>query len=155
LIGGLEFFYPARMRLAGFKAALTEAGLQVDPTFIRSVGMHASAAYVETLALLALQTPPTALIAGGNLTLVGMLQALQERGIVVGRDIAIVGCDDTALTRLYTPPITVITRELRLLGETAARLLLETMEHGGGRTVTLPTQLVVRASSVCPPGRPD
>ena len=70
---------------------------------------------------------------------------------MISRDIAIVGCDDTALTRLYTPPITAITRDLRLLGETAARLLLETMNQGGGRTVTLPTQLVIRGSSICSP----
>jgi LacI family transcriptional regulator len=151
LIGGPEFFYPARMRLAGLKAGLDEAGLQAEPSLIRSVGMQASAAYIETLSLLSYPSPPTALIAGGNLILVGMLQALQERGIVVGRDIAIVGCDDTALTRLYTPPITVITRDLRLLGEIAARLLLETMNQGGGRTTTLPTRLVIRGSSMCSP----
>jgi LacI family transcriptional regulator len=148
LVGGLEFFYPARMRLAGFRAALAEAGLSIDPGLVRSAGMHASVAYVETLALLTQPAPPTALIAGGNLILMGMLQALQERGVAVGHDIALVGCDDTALTRLYTPPITAITRDLRLLGETAARLLLETMHRSGGRTITLPTQLVVRASSV-------
>lgn len=148
LVGGFEFFYPASQRLVGFKKALHSAGRPVDPTLMRSAGMNASAAYIETLALLSSQNPPTALIAGGNLPLVGMLQAMQERGVAVGRDIALVGCDDTALTRLYTPPITTITRDLRLLGETAARLLIETMKQKGRKIVTLPTKLAVRESSI-------
>jgi LacI family transcriptional regulator len=113
--------------------------------------MHESAGYVETLALLGRSKPPTALIAGGNLILVGVLQALQERDILVGRDIALVGCDDTSLARLYRPSISVIARDLAVMGETAARLLLETMNQGGGRVITLPTRLIVRESSSCRP----
>jgi LacI family transcriptional regulator len=150
LIGGPEFFDPARERLRGFSDAFCEARVSVDPALVRSVGMHESAGYVETLALLTHPNPPTALIAGGNLILIGVLKALRERGIAIGHDLALVGCDDIDLARLYVPSITVIARDLRLLGETAARLLLETMQQGGGSLVTLPTRLVVRESSVHP-----
>lgn len=83
------------------------------------------AGYQGMLSLLRLAQPPTALIAGGNLILAGVLQALQERQVQMGRDLALVGCDDTKLTRLYRPSISVTARDPALLGETAAQLLLE------------------------------
>lgn len=146
LIGGKDFF-PARARLEGFYNGMQQAGLTVDQTLIRSSGMTKAVGYSETLALLAATPRPTALIAGGNLILAGVLQAIQELKIPVGRDLALVGCDDTELTRLYNPAITVIARDLALMGETAARLLLETINDGGGKTVVLPSQLLIRQSS--------
>lgn len=147
LIGGAAHFPPAAARLAGFHDALTEAGLASDPQLVRSVGMDRDVGYQETHQLLALPDPPTALIAGGNLILAGVLQALQERAIQIGHDLALIGCDDTELTRLHTPPITVVARNLAQIGETAAELLLKLMHGHKRETVLLPTQLLSRASS--------
>lgn len=152
-VGGPEHFYPARERLAGFQSMLRDAGIKVDARLVRAVGMHESVGYVETLNLLRLDNPPTALIAGGNLILAGVLQALHERNLMIGRDIALVGCDDIDLARLYHPSITVIARDLNLFGETAAQLMIETIEKGGERTLTLPSALVIRDSSKCVPHR--
>lgn len=150
-ISAPEFFYPAQARLQGFQAGLAAANLPGDPTLIRLVGMSKEVGYQETDALLTLPAPPTALIAGGNLILAGVLQALQERQVAVGRDLALIGCDDTELTRLYNPAITVVARDLGQLGESAARLLLATMAQQGRQMVVLPTQLVIRQSSRCAP----
>ncbi|MEZ4734373.1 MAG: LacI family DNA-binding transcriptional regulator [Caldilineaceae bacterium] len=153
LIGGPDTFHPARARLAGFQAAFAEAGLPVEPALVRSVGMSQQVGYQETQALFALAHPPTALIAGGNLILTGVLQALHEMNVVIGRDLALIGCDDTDLTRLHTPSITVVARDLNLIGETAAELLLHVVRHKPAETVVLPTQLLVRESSTCAPVR--
>lgn len=152
-ISAPEFFDPARARRQGFQAGLAAANLPVDATLVRLVGMSKEVGYQETHALLNLAAPPTALIAGGNLILAGVLQALQERQMQVGRDLALIGCDDTELTRLYNPAISVVARDLALLGESAAHLLLETMAQKGRQTRVLPTQLVVRQSSLCRPGK--
>jgi DNA-binding LacI/PurR family transcriptional regulator len=151
LIGGPVHFDPARARLDGFYAGFAEAGVTVDQTLVRAVGMNQQVGYQEAQALFALAHPPTALIAGGNLILSGVLQALHERELVIGRDLALIGCDDTDLTRLHTPSITVVARDLGLIGETAARLLLNLLLHKRTETVVLPTQLLVRESSTCPP----
>ncbi|MEZ4865663.1 MAG: LacI family DNA-binding transcriptional regulator [Caldilineaceae bacterium] len=151
LIGGPESFHPAQARLAGYYAALHAAGIAVDPTLVRSVGMTATAGYEETRSLFALAHPPTALVAGGNLILTGVLQALHELGVRIGQELALIGCDDTDLSRLHTPSITVVARDLGLIGETAARLLLTAMHQKGGETVLLPTQLLIRQSSTCSP----
>lgn len=152
LVNGPPFFDPSRARRQGFQQAMHAAHLTVEPSFVRTKGMDKNSGYQETCALLALPQRPTAIIAGGNLILTGVLQALQEHHIQVGCDMALIGCDDTDLTRLYSPAITVIARDLSLLGETAARLLVENMNTGsGGKSILLPTQLVIRASSLCPP----
>lgn len=153
LIGGPDAFDPAQARLLGFQAAFAEAGVPVEQALVRSVGMNQQVGYQETQALFALAQPPTALIAGGNLILTGVLQALHEMGVVIGRDLALIGCDDTDLTRLHTPSITVVARDLDQIGETAARLLLHVMRHKPAETVMLPTQLLVRESSTCAPVR--
>lgn len=153
LIGGPDHFYPARARLDGYYAGFAEAGLPVDHTLVHAVGMQQQVGYQETHALFALADPPTALFAAGNLILTGVLQALREVGVTIGRDLALVGCDDTDLTRFHTPSITTVARDLDLIGETAARLLLSVMRHKRGETVVLPTQLLVRESSTGAPRR--
>lgn len=70
---------------------------------------------------------------------------------MIGRQVALIGCDDTDLTRLHTPSITIVARDLGEIGETSARLLLNLMHHKRAETVILPTQLLVRESSTCAP----
>lgn len=147
LLGGPEWWWPARERLRAYLAGLREAGLVPAPQLIRSVAMSAELSHAATDALFQLAHPPTALIVGGNVLLLGALRALQGRGCVVGRDVALVGADDLDLTQFYSPPITVIARDLRLRGEVAVQLLLETIRQQRGRAIMLPTTLIVRASS--------
>lgn len=155
LIGGPSTWRPTRERLQGYLAGLQAAGIAPEPALIRNMAMSQAVGYVEMTTLLTAARPPTALIAGGNLIVAGVLRALQEHGVGVGRDLALVGCDDIDITQLYNPPITVVARDLTMLGEAAARLLIETIARAGGRVVTLPTQLVVRQSSAAgPPAEP-
>ncbi len=153
LVGGPEYFDPAAMRLAGYRRAVEAAGVGFDPGLVRSCGMGRDAGYAATCDLMATH-PPTALIAGGNLILAGVLQALKEVGVTIGRDLALVGCDDTDLTRLHTPSITVIARDLAAVGRVAATALLKTIEQGDTETIVLPTRLEVRESSQCGPLSP-
>jgi LacI family transcriptional regulator len=147
LICGQSWWWPARERLSAFQSACAAAGLPPEPGLVRSVTMSAANAYAETVALLTASVPPTALIVGGNNLLLGVLRALQAHQCVAGRDLALIGADDLDLTQLYSPPITVIARDLARLGEMAVQLLSETIRSGAGQAVTLPTQLIVRNSS--------
>lgn len=154
LIGGPEWWWPARERMRAYLDGLHEAGLAPVPELIRSVAMSAERAHAEAEALLRLAHPPTALIVGGNILLLGVLRALQGRGCAVGRDLALVGADDLDLTQLYSPPITVMARDLALRGEAAVRLLIETIRQQPGRAIMLPTTLIVRESSTLRQGVP-
>jgi LacI family transcriptional regulator len=147
LVNGFTNVRPFRERLAGYQAGLQTAGITSQPDLVSSVPVAESAGYVQTQMLLDMPDPPSAIIAGANVLLLGILKLVQERRLVIGRDVALVGCDDLDIARLYTPPITVVARDLSMLGETAAHLLIQTIESGHGRTVNLPTYLLVRGSS--------
>ena len=93
----------------------------------------AAAAEAETLRALDGAAPPTALLAGGLALLTGTLRALDKRGLVPGRDIALVGWDDGPLAELSRPPLAVVDRDPRALGAAAATLALKRLGHGGVR----------------------
>lgn len=64
----------------------------------------AAVAEAEVLRLLDSTARPTALLAGGLQLLIGALRALDRRGLIPGRDIALVGWDDGPLPELSRPP---------------------------------------------------
>ncbi len=149
-IGGPEKFYPTQRRFSAYRDAMRLSGMTLRPELIRFSSFTETDACAEAHLLLRNNPPPTALIVAGNIILIGALQALQDRDLPVGRDMALVACDDIHLTQLYRPPITVIRRDLNLLGKTAARLLLQGIRDSGNRTervIKLATQLIVREST--------
>lgn len=93
--------------------------------------------------------PPTAVITGANLQLVGVLHTLQRLGLTVGRDVAVAACDDVPIASLHNPPITVVARDTRQLGREAAGLLLARLAQPqkAFQTLHLPTEVVIRRST--------
>lgn len=149
-IGGPENFYPTQQRFIGYQQALTESGIPIKRELVRFTAFTETDAFAEALVLFGHNPLPTALIVAGNIILVGTLLALHDMGLKVGQNLALVACDDINLTKLYRPPITAITRDLNLLGKTAARLLLQGIQDKEGRTehiIKLPTKLIIRESS--------
>ncbi|MEE9533638.1 MAG: substrate-binding domain-containing protein, partial [Acidimicrobiia bacterium] len=84
-----------------------------------------------------------------NRILVGVLRTLQRNRVKVGKDLALISCDDIPLSELYAPPITVVARDNRLQGQIAAELMLERLQgkDPGPRRVVIPTELVLREST--------
>lgn len=149
-IGGPEHTRVFRERLHGLCLGLQEAGLPLEAELVHEVPLHAEAGEAAAHALLAAAKPPTAIIAAGNILVSGVMRALRSRQLVPGRDLALVGADDIESARLATPAVTVIGRDMPLLGRSAARLLLAMIGGGPGRQViSLPTWLVVRESTLC------
>ncbi len=149
LLTGNQDLRPARERQQGFRAAFHGAGLEPPEHLIRRGSLLPGFGKAETTALLRDVDRPTALIAGGNRLLIGVLEALNEMNIRVGKDIALVSCDDVDLTRLYQPPISVVKRDLYHMGQVACDLLVERLrnKYAPVRSITLPTQFVARPSS--------
>ena len=74
------------------------------------------------------------------------MKALRERGLAIPRDAAVVGFDDTPITRFVDPPLTTIQQPYRELGRTAMRVLIGRIdgEKPVRRAIVLPAPLVVR-----------
>jgi LacI family transcriptional regulator len=136
-------------RMIAFETAYRHASLSWDTSLARLGSLAPRFGFDETLKLLDDPSPPSALLVGGNRLLTGVLEALHSRNVIVGRDIALVSCDDVDLTRLYRPPISVIARDTYAMGQTAAELLVERILEPASlpRSVLLPTWFVAREST--------
>jgi LacI family transcriptional regulator len=140
---------PGRERVRGFTAAFTRRKIACPKDLIRAQSLSADFGFRETSALLQLPDPPTALIAGGNQILVGVLKAIQQGGVSVPRQLSLITCDRTDLSTIYPGPLTVIDRNLAEIGRTAAELLLQRMGEGAGRPalrISFPTHLILGRS---------
>jgi LacI family transcriptional regulator len=83
----------------------------------------------------------------------GAIRAVAERGLSVPRDVSIVGFDDIQLAGHVQPPLTTLRQDKARLGAEAGRALTRLMaaDVAGAEAVTLPVELVVRASTAAPP----
>ena len=148
-LSGPDSLRPPRERLLGFRRAFADAGLTPREDLIVLGQMLPEFGREQASRLLGLGEPPSAIVAASNRLLTGVLEAAHQRNRTVGRDLALVGCDDTDLTRLYRPSISVVVRDQYRMGQAACELLLERLEQPDApiRSTTLPTRFVARASS--------
>ncbi len=141
-------------RLIGYKNAIQEAGLAFDPQLIE-YGYHDDEGGKEALMrLLERKREFSAVIASNDQSAVGALIALQEAGLQVPQDVALVGFDDRLEARAQAPSLTSIHFPMYELGYRAAELLYRYIFEGkaGRDQVLLPTRLVIRELCGCLPG---
>lgn len=154
LITAGEEISPGRERVEGFYTAHEGAGIAPESSLVRSKNLSAEFGFKECYAMLTSDSPPTALIAGGNQILIGALRAIALCNRRIPEELSLISCDHTPVAELSTPPITVITRDLAELGRAAARTLLNRLTSdnpGGLRRIILPTEFVLRQSCAPPP----
>jgi DNA-binding LacI/PurR family transcriptional regulator len=93
----------------------------------------------------------TAVVAANDLTACQVVGVLRGTGRQIPRDVSVVGYDDLHAL-LAAPPLTTVSRGLSEMGRAAARVALERGGGGTGpRTLTIPSRLIVRASTAAPP----
>ena len=140
-----------RLRRAGFRAALSAAGLPVIDRFCLA-GAWSEAWGREAAARLfdGGTPPPDALFCGNDQIARGAAESLRELGIAIPADVAIVGFDNWDVMALAArPPLTSIDMNLRALGREAGDRLIEMI---AGKQLSgirrRPCSLVVRQSTV-------
>lgn len=134
-------------RLEGYMAALTDRGLPLDNLLIKEGQASFESGYV--LAREIVETNDvSALFVANNIMTIGALRYLQETGIKIPEQIAIIGFDDYEWARITTPPLTVIKQPAYELGAKAAEVLLQRIANPDSdfRELRLPTELVIRSS---------
>ena len=142
----------ARARLDGYRAALEEAGLPVDPTLIREGDYQIVDGYRHTRALMRLPDPPTAVFASNDGEALGVYQAAYALGLRIPDDLSVVGFDDLPPSEIMIPPLTTVRQPLGEMAAIATELVVELSRGSAerGRRVVLPTELIVRASTAAP-----
>jgi LacI family transcriptional regulator len=144
--------YIAGQQLDGFLAGMKDAGLAPNPAWILHGDYTRESGYQLAWKLLGGEDRPTAVIAGNDPMAAGVLQVAHGMGIIIPKDLSVVGFDDT-LGSSTAPPLTSVFRDLKETGRRAMRLLADQIKHSEVASpvvqIDLPTRLVVRQST-CP-----
>jgi LacI family transcriptional regulator len=142
-------------RLEGYKRALKQAGIGLDPALIvtaPSVGPEGG--YRAARQLLELPERPTGLFCFRDLMVMGVYQAAMEAGLRIPQDLSVVGFDNMEFTAGLYPALTTVALPHYEMGSWGVQQLLALMESSTERAkqVRLSGQLV-RRRSVAPPPR--
>lgn len=91
-------------RLAGYRAALADTGLEFDSSLVLTGNAQADGGYAATLKLMALPDPPTAIFCGNDRMAMGCYMALKELELSIPSDVAVVGFDNQSIIAKYLRP---------------------------------------------------
>ncbi|OIJ17426.1 LacI family transcriptional regulator [Anaerobacillus alkalilacustris] len=148
-ISGHQSTYAGIERIKGFKHATGKFGLNIPSTFIVEGGYFSyEGGYNAMKQLIELGDRPTAVYAAGDMMAIGAINAINDHGLNCPQDFSIIGFDDIELSRYTNPKLTTIRQDTDLIGENAARVLLD--QINGNKVfsaVTIPVELKVREST--------
>lgn len=136
------------LRLNGFLDGLRANGLPHDDVPIEVGDLTQRGGYSQAMRLLDLPNPPDAIVASNDLMAIGAISAAQERGLQVGKDIAITGFDDTTMSEHTHPPLTTIHQPVYKIGGMVTEMLIRMIqgEMPEDTQILLQPSLVMRQS---------
>jgi DNA-binding LacI/PurR family transcriptional regulator len=137
-------------RLAGYRAALAAACLAEDPALVIEGDFSEVSGLQAMRKLLSDHPDLDAVFAANDLMAIGALRALRDAGRRVPDDVAVVGFDDSPLSRMTEPPLSTVRQPVEEMGREMADMLMRLVSGADGDThqsAVLPTEVVVRASS--------
>ena len=146
-----------RERLRGYREALEAAGIPFQPELVIRTTVDRIGGYRAAQEILARDPLPTAIFAVNNMTAVGTMEALRERGLSVPKDMGLVCFDDVEHLAVLSPILTVIDQPAETFGSLGVQLLLERMTgkaNSRPRRIILQTDLIVRQSCCVGSGVP-
>lgn len=140
-------------RLEGYKSALHQHGIPIEPRLVEQGMFDYESGYAGARNLLSLQPRPTAIFASNDLMAMAALTAAHEIRLDVPGDVSIAGFDDTSIARFAWPPLTTMRQPIAEVARLATESLLRIIENGEARNLCLQSEIVRRASTAKPPAR--
>ncbi len=151
IINGLANIQTSEERFNGYKKALQDNHIRLDPQLIKYGDFKMVKAKEITKELLDMKNPPSALFVSNEAMIVGALLALRERNINIPEQIAIVGFDDPVWGQLLHPALTAVSQPAYPMGTMACQTLLQKINEPGRESTSfeelvLKPKLIVRGS---------
>lgn len=138
--------YDSRERIRGYLEAFDAAGVdRADVMFINAVGNSRSEGEKAAAYALDREDRPSAVVAVTDLFALGVLDAVNARGLRPGPDISVIGFDD--IPQAAAEGLTTVRQPAVERGRIAGELLLDPPENPADWQVVLPTELMIRAST--------
>lgn len=110
-------------RLAGYKQALTNAGIEINPDYIIEASIPDMKNKLEQL--FSLEVKPTALFAANDRAFMAVGEFLKEKGIKLGKDLGLIVFDNIPFSHFLDAPISFIRQPAAEMGKKAAELLFQ------------------------------
>ncbi len=141
-----------RRRVDGYRRALEDADIVVEPELLRVGSFTREHGEAAARALLSLPERPTAIFAGSNRILVGLLYGLRCQGVDIPLDFSVATFDDAEWLGVWRPSITAVNVAIGEMAQLAVDLLLRRIACPEKKPVTyrLSTTLIERASCDVP-----
>ena len=154
-IRGPSNFYSSYDRLTAYQHALNAAGIPIDDEIIGQGDWHVPSGYKAAQQILSASSIPTAIVAGNDQMAFGAIRAIQDKGLRVPEDIAVVGYDDDEFAKVSNPTITTVRLPLFEMGQVAATNLLKQLNGDvlEAEEVEIKSSLIIRQSCGSPEGK--
>ena len=149
-LGGPEGISTADDRLAGYRRAMAEIHQDEVSDLIQSGSFTIDSGYEMVKNAVSTTPPPTAIFAANNFLAIGALRGLQDYGLNVPEDMALVGFDDLPPALNVFPFLTVVAQPAYDMAQVATKLLLARLSGEAPKKcqeIILETELIIRQSS--------
>lgn len=146
-ISGPANNHDADERLAGYRRALNEAQIDIDPALVVEGNYHEASGMMAMNRLFDTHQQFTAVFAANDLSAYGARLALYRKGIRVPDDISLVGFDDLPGSSYTTPPLTTVRQPMYDMGRIATQALLRLINGETVQGEIPPVELVVRETT--------
>lgn len=147
LLGGRDTVIQTVNKRAAFKKFLEELGVPVKKEFIIDAEYTIEGGYEGMQKLFSRGKLPTAIIAINELVAMGLIKALNEKGLRVPEDISVAGYDDTYFSKMITPQLTGISYNLKLYSEMIMETIINIINNTEKEKLKyVQTHLAVRSS---------
>jgi DNA-binding LacI/PurR family transcriptional regulator len=150
-IKGQSYSSDSAERWKAIEDVARELRIKIDPELTAQLEMETFSpvvGYPVAKKILARGTDFTALFSYNDLSAIGAIRAIRELGLRVPEDISVVGFDDINSAAFQNPSLTTVRQPLRIMGVTAARILIERLNGGKDpREVIIEPELVLREST--------
>ena len=118
----------------GYRRALLDRSLDVDPALEAESDMSLDGGYRAMRYLLALDSPPTAVVCVSDMVAVGAMKAIREHGWRAGREVSVIGYDGLPIGEHTDPALTTMAQPLQAAGRRIGDMLLSVIDGEDPRT---------------------
>jgi DNA-binding LacI/PurR family transcriptional regulator len=155
-INGPQGWAASKERLAGYQEVLGQYKIPYDPSLVEEGTWEVQSGYHAAKKFLLMPDRPTAIFAANDLMALGAIYAIQDAGLNVPKDIAVVGYDDREITSFSNPTITTICPPSFEMGQLAAQLILDRLEDQIEikDPIRVQSRLIIRESCGAEQGKP-
>jgi LacI family transcriptional regulator len=147
ILAGYSFARSSIDRYQGFLKYFRECGVEVPETAVISGDVDAATGREQGHALMQRYPDVSAIFAINDFLAIGCMGVLRDRGRVVGKDVAVVGYNDTPIAAELPVALTSVHVPMKQVGRKAIELLLARVNDQSVKSVNLMPELRIRSSS--------